>query len=70
MAVGVANLMSVGHSEQARSDSPRDSNASRELRSDLTAIHSYPDELAKKPGLTFEQHLLNVLYGEDEKSVA
>ena len=34
-----------------------------EIRSFLEALHSYPERFAEEPGITFEQHLCNLVSG-------
>jgi len=39
--------------------------ASEDLKAYLLAIYSYPDHLARQPRLTFREHLLSILEGNE-----
>ena len=50
-----------GHHVQLRDSSgSQNQQARREIESFLLAVRSYPDRVAKEPGITFDQHLANV----------
>ena len=50
------------------SDFVGESAASKDLKSYLVALYSYPDHFARKPRLSFQKHLLNVMCAETRRS--
>jgi hypothetical protein len=54
MTTGESNPFSLA-------DMLREAEFRREIETYVTALHSYPDRLARNPYLSFEQHLFSVV---------
>jgi hypothetical protein len=57
------------HHVQAREGEPlRNEQASEEIQKFLRALDSYPDHVAKEPGVSFRQHLSSLFKASRKKT--
>jgi hypothetical protein len=57
------------HHVQPRESVPhRNAQASEEIQTFLRAVDSYPDRVAKEPGVTFRRHLASLFESRDKNT--